>query len=55
MSAWVQLSKRVPVVAEADVVIAGGGMAGAVAAITAARNGARVVLVDRYGSLGGNI
>lgn len=41
------------VVAEADVLVAGGGTAGCVAAITAARNGANVLLVERYGFLGG--
>ena len=38
---------------EADVVIAGGGTAGIVAAIAAARNGADVLLVERRGFLGG--
>ena len=55
MTETYEICKQVPVVAEADVVVAGGGMAGAVAAITAARNGASVVLIDRYGCLGGNI
>jgi len=41
------------VVAEADVVVAGGGTAGCVAAIAAARNGANVLLVERRGFLGG--
>ncbi len=40
--------------AEADVVVAGGGPAGLGAAIAAARLGARVVLCERYGFLGGN-
>jgi NADPH-dependent 2,4-dienoyl-CoA reductase/sulfur reductase-like enzyme len=38
---------------EADVVVAGAGTAGCVAAIAAARNGADVLLVERYGYLGG--
>lgn len=38
---------------EADVVVVGSGSAGATAAITAAREGARVVLVERYGFMGG--
>lgn len=37
-----------------DVLVCGGGMAGTVAAVAAARNGARVLLVERYGFLGGN-
>lgn len=36
-----------------DVLIAGGGMAGVAAAITAARNGMKVLLVEGQGSLGG--
>lgn len=38
----------------ADVVVCGGGIAGAMAAVAAARAGASVVLVERYGFLGGN-
>ena len=36
-----------------DVLVAGGGMAGTVAAIAAARTGAEVLLVERWGFLGG--
>lgn len=38
----------------ADVAVCGGGVAGTMAAIAAARRGASVVLVERYGFLGGN-
>jgi heterodisulfide reductase subunit A-like polyferredoxin len=38
----------------ADVLVCGGGVAGTTAAVAAARNGADVVLVERYGFLGGN-
>ncbi len=38
---------------DADVVVAGGGAAGVAAAVTAARQGLRVVLVERYGFCGG--
>ena len=39
---------------EADVLVAGGGLAGVCAAIAAARHGARVVLVQDRSRLGGN-
>lgn len=42
------------VAAEVDVVVVGGGPAGLGAAVGAAEAGARVVLVERYGFLGGN-
>lgn len=45
--------QRVPVVAACDVLVVGGGAAGMSAAIAAARQGADVVLVERYGYLGG--
>jgi len=38
---------------EADVVVVGGGPGGHSAAIAAARNGAKTVLLERYGHLGG--
>jgi hypothetical protein len=44
--------KRVPM--QAKVVVAGGGLAGVCAAIAAARNGAKVVLIQDRSRLGGN-
>ena len=46
-------AKDIEVIYEADVVVVGGGPGGHSAAIAAARNGARTVLLERYGHLGG--
>jgi hypothetical protein len=46
-------SRAVPVRAEVDVLVAGGGLGGVSAAIAAARAGAKVLLVERNGFLGG--
>lgn len=46
-------SKQIPIVAETDVFIAGGGCAGVGAAISAARSGAKVILAERMFCLGG--
>jgi len=45
--------RPVPIVSRADVVVVGGGPAGVCAAVSAARQGARVVLLERYPYLGG--
>ena len=45
--------QRVPVIAKCDVLVVGGGSAGLSAAIATKRQGADVVLVERYGYLGG--
>ena len=46
-------AREINVCYEADVVVVGGGPAGHSAAVAAARNGAKTVLVERYGHLGG--
>ena len=48
-----EAARDVSVAAEADVVVVGGGPAGLSAAFAAARNGARVTLLERYNHLGG--
>ena len=45
--------RNIPVLADADVVVAGGGPSGFAAAVTAARAGLQVILIERYGFLGG--
>ena len=45
--------REVPVVRECDVLVVGAGPAGVCAAVSAAREGAKVILCERYGSVGG--
>ncbi len=53
MGTVVEPAREVPVVAEADVLVIGGGPAGVAAAISAARAGVSTILVERYNHLGG--
>jgi len=46
-------ARELPVVAEVDVLVAGGGPAGLAAAVAASREGAKTLLLERYGFLGG--
>ena len=45
--------KQLPVILDCDVLVCGGGIAGIAAAIAAARNGAKVTLLEREYALGG--
>lgn len=51
----IELEKWVPVAHDVNVAVAGAGVSGLFAALGAAKCGASVVLVDRFGQLGGNM
>lgn len=53
MPDYLEEKKKIPITYDIDVVIAGGGCAGTMAAVAAARNGVETLLVERYGFLGG--
>ena len=55
MGETIEVKRQIPVIAETDVLVAGAGIAGCTAAVAAAREGARVTLVERFGYLGGNM
>lgn len=46
-------ARKIKVWRECDVVVVGGGPGGIGSAIAAARNGAKTILIERYGHLGG--
>ena len=47
------IDRRNPFALQADILVVGGGAAGVAAAVTAARQGLKVTLVERYGFCGG--
>lgn len=51
----VSYSRQLEVRGSYDVLVAGSGPAGICAAVAAARDGARVALIERYGVVGGNL
>ncbi len=51
---WItEPERKTPVVADVDILVCGGGIAGVAAAICAARHGVGVMLLEKYGFLGG--
>ena len=53
MNTITEPARTLPVFGEFDVVVVGGGPSGIAASVSAARHGASVLLVERYGFLGG--
>ena len=52
---FTETTREIPVLMDTDIVVVGGGTTGPFAAISAARQGKRVVMIERFGSLGGNL
>ena len=48
-----EAQREIKVIRETDVIVVGGGPGGIAAAVSAARGGARTILIERYGHLGG--
>ncbi len=53
MKVYIEKPREIPIAYECDVLVAGGGTTGIIAALAAASCGARTILVERYGFLGG--
>ena len=49
----IEKEQQIPVYKETDVLVVGGGPSGLCAAVSAARAGSKVILMERYGYLGG--
>lgn len=51
---WItEPEKKIPVIENVDVLVCGGGFAGVAAAVSAAKSGVKVLLLEKYGFLGG--
>ena len=50
-----EAARSIPVTAETEVLVVGGGPAGLAAALASARQGAETMLMERFGCFGGNI
>ena len=51
---WIsEPERKIPVIDNVDLLVCGGGFAGVAAAISAAKNGVKVMLLEKYGFLGG--
>ena len=55
MDIYNSYAAELPVFGTYDVLVIGGGPSGICAAVSAARCGARVAVLERYGTLGGNM
>lgn len=55
MTEYINESIKTPIRYDYDVLVCGGGTAGLTAALAAARNGARTMLVERFGYIGGTL
>src|SRR5690554_3841829 len=53
MRSFVNIKRQIPILDHCDVAVVGGGPAGSTAAVQAARCGARTVLIEKNGILGG--
>ena len=53
MDWFIETKRKIPVIASPDLLVCGGGFAGVAAAVCAAQTGAKVLLLERYGFLGG--
>ena len=53
MHSIIESQREIPVKDNVDVLVVGGGSAGVTAAIAAARCGAKTLVIERYGFLGG--